>query len=1500
MKKLLSLLVTFNLFNSVVNATHLVGADITYACTATPDVYKITLVLYRDCSGIPMCITGCGSACTYNINATSADSGCSTFSQNIVCTLVNVRDVNPEPFCPTSRNICTNNGCKTPGTFAPGFERYEFVGFINLGPTSGIPASCCNINLNYNLCCMSNVSNTLSGFPDFYTNAIINRCLPATSCNNSPTFTNDPITILCSDQNAVINYGVVDSDGDSLSFAFAPTLGTSGSLITYKSPYTFDKPMPWTGSANGAFPNGIRCDPKTGDILFTPSLGIANSFNGIVVVEVKKWRRISGVPTLIGMVRRATLMLVLNSCPPNNTPSFITNPPSATSASEPKLSWQACPGQQLCFNVTAKDTDIFLPIISDTTRLSWDSLLITLGATFQPIYTHSQTQRNTLGPREDEWRFCWTPTASQARKEPYLFTITAKDSRCPIPGRITRGFTIQVGSQGLPLSINKLSQGCNKWSFNYTAALPSGTTTKWEIARNPGDFSFTTNLDTFINQVNTPSLFFRQGGLYAIRVTVSIPNNCDNVYYDTLKVPTNALSIATATKDTILCAGNTITLTTRIIDGTSPFTYRWFNSLVDTNSTPLNSNTSINSFTLTPTSTRSYFVQVRDSSGCPSYDSSKVLVSGELTRFITTNISCYGQATGSITAVNNTSFNYLFQLDSGNFVTSSVFQNLPSSNYSITVKDTVNNCRFTYNNIFLSTPPILKDTLVIVTKETCRGLGNATIIARANGGTPPYRYSLDSIAFSPLDTFSNLNSGIYKVHILDSLNCYTSFTRNIDPTDSLYIKQIVVNNPTCFNGSNGRISLSAIGGTRPFRYQIGLNPYVRDSIFSNLMYGNYTINVIDTNGCRISVSDSLKQPPQIILTSQITNNVCFDSSNGSVILSAVGGSPPFEYKNALNGLYDTIQTFNNLPSDTFQFFVRDSLGCEISTSAIISSPPQLRSNTLGTVVKNQSCYYKNDGSFTTLGIGGTPPYKYSIDGVNFGSTFSFNNLTPQSYTIHIRDSMNCYTNITRNINAADTFFIQQISKTNPSCFNASDGIINVRASGGLRPFKYQIGLNPLSKDSVFSNLSSGNYTITIIDTNGCQISISDSLIQSTEIIVDAQVTNNSCFNDSNGSVLITALGGIQPYKYKVGINGIYDTTSLFTALPVDTFQFFVLDNAGCEAIIIQTVSSPPLLNYDPSLTKITHQSCYGKNDGSFRVQGLGGIPPYLYSIDGTNFGSISHFNNLLPQTYTIYIRDSVNCEARVTRSLNAADTFFIGQITTTDPTCFNASNGIISINAAGGTRPYRYQIGLNPFGTDSIFNNLPGGGYTIRAADSNNCIISVSTTLVNPAPISISNIVGANSTNTNKVDTYSFVPTGSGLSYAWTVSKEGVILGPTNTTTALVRWDSAGTGTVSASIFQNASCADSASLLVAVSPTVGMNEIEQELGVNVFPNPTNTTLNIVLNQHLEFKVLKLYDIQGKLILEQPLKLTQTIDLTALPKGVYVLQIGQWHKQVLKN
>jgi hypothetical protein len=616
-------------------ASHVVGSDVSYKCTSTPGIFEVTLVIYRNCDGgVELCPSSCGASCTQTMSVQGADPSCSTSTfGSISLSLVSVRDVGINPDCPNAKNTCNNMGCVTPGSYSPGIERYEFKGFANIGSTSGIPASCCNVRFAWELCCRNAQIATGAAGANFYMDAVINRCLSTTPCNSSPTLDNDPFAVMCGGENYVFNNGAIDPDFDSLSFSFAPALQGFNSSVSYIPPWSAATPMPWTGAANGQFPAGIRCDPLTGDIMFTPTNTSGSNWYGIMAIEVKQWKTINGVPTVIGITRRDIQMVVLGSCPPNNVPRLVTEPPSLANPNAPRTQWEVCGGEQLCFNVIAKDTDFLPPTISDTTYLSWNKALAVLGATFEPMYIKTDRKKPAPlgGPREDKYQFCWTPTDAMASNTPYYFTIAAKDNRCPNPGRVTRAFSVRV----LPranLAIVKNDLKCGKWQVTYTNNNPNNkfppSSTIWQISRVPGDYSMSQNPYIFTSQT-TPVLNFTEGGKYLVMLQAfntgpAGGDPCMRVFYDTIKVDT---LVKPFVRDTVMCRGKTMQLSAKVKYGQPSYTYYWYNSIKDTALPALNAPVFVNSnLTVAPTATKRYTIKIRDFNGCYSFDSLKVSV----------------------------------------------------------------------------------------------------------------------------------------------------------------------------------------------------------------------------------------------------------------------------------------------------------------------------------------------------------------------------------------------------------------------------------------------------------------------------------------------------------------------------------------------------------------------------------------------------------------------------------------------------------------------------------------------------------------------------------------------------------------------------------------------------------------------------------------------------------------------------------------------------------
>ncbi|OYU97770.1 MAG: hypothetical protein CFE21_05630, partial [Bacteroidetes bacterium B1(2017)] len=652
------------------NASHVVGSDVAYTCSGTPGVYNLEFKLYRDCQGIEICAncpTSLSPSCGISINIVGAASPAGSGMPTSPCagvgfgtanlTVVNsVSGFDVVQLCASGRTICSNCGSRTPGTFSPGIEVYTFTGQVNL---SALPASCCLVSVGWSTCCRNAAITTLvspSG-QNFYTEAIINRC--ATPCNSSPKFTNDPVAVTCAGQDFTYNLGAIDPDGDSLSYAFGQSLGGPGAPLSYVSPYSSTVPLPYLGapiqSPPALPPTGINIDAVTGDLRFRPM----GNFVANLIIEVKQWKTIGGVPTLMGITRR-DIQFYSQFCPNNNPPVLRTfNDDGTLTTPQPNFSYSVCAGQQICFMISAWDNTA----TTDTTDMTWNapSNLTGNGATFVKCY--NPANRSSLGPKFDSMRFCWTPPASMASNLPYYFVVTAKDRACPVPARVTRSFSILV--RKIPVAIiNKVNKNCGYYDFSYTLqnSVPlNNTYTKILVENSPKSGSYVT-----YNASSVTNHRFTTGGWHKIRLQLTtapppLPNGCpnDNIW-DSVLVAT---PVAVAARDTANCFNVPVSVPVKGSWGTPyglGYRYTFYSGT-------MGSNTIIRAFgpdsncTINPTTAgvnSSYKVVIQDLNGCKDSTSFRIFTRNLPLKELPSSMRfCYGtsdtlDAGNSINTVN--------------------------------------------------------------------------------------------------------------------------------------------------------------------------------------------------------------------------------------------------------------------------------------------------------------------------------------------------------------------------------------------------------------------------------------------------------------------------------------------------------------------------------------------------------------------------------------------------------------------------------------------------------------------------------------------------------------------------------------------------------------------------------------------------------------------------------------------------------------------------------
>ncbi len=607
MKKIFTIL-SFLLFvfsSNLSKASHVVGGDIEYECIG-PRTWKVRLTIYRDCAGAVLCGSmACFQSMVARPNTALNPTGCAATPNSVPFTLqlIKVEDISKpvKDLCGNSaKNGCTNLGQVTAGPYSPSVEKYIFEGTLNLSTPTLDNSNCKYWDIYWDLCCRNvgiwNLESSGSqSFGIAATIDIFNRSASSFK-NNAPIFKNEPIIVVCANQEIVYNMGGADSDGDLLTYEITPSSQFQGLPVVYTSIGGPTIPFPLNANkpphSNYPQPNGpyVIIDSTTGYISFNGVNNTSSFISGNMNVRVKQWTNDSaGMPVLVGITQRDVQMFLIN-CPPNVPPKLVVNNSLSNNTA---FKFEVNAGQQLCFTVTAKDTDVY-PAIQrfDTTYISWDSSLVRPGKlTFGPAYTVGSGQPR---PREDQWQFCWQTDSTEGRDLPYTFTVTAIDKACPSVGKVTQAFNILVKSTPL-FGSTKTAIPCGKKIYNlyknkHNTTINAATI---QIANSPNDRNFVNGYRTIttINKnpsatpgdtLNQPRLMLADTfaslapGKYYIRMYYTTVNpDFTTPFVDSVEISNNqTVAFISTNKPTGICEGDSIFLST--LHNQPHYKYQWF------------------------------------------------------------------------------------------------------------------------------------------------------------------------------------------------------------------------------------------------------------------------------------------------------------------------------------------------------------------------------------------------------------------------------------------------------------------------------------------------------------------------------------------------------------------------------------------------------------------------------------------------------------------------------------------------------------------------------------------------------------------------------------------------------------------------------------------------------------------------------------------------------------------------------------------------------------
>lgn len=819
-------------------------------------------------------------------------------------------------------------------------------------------------------------------------------------------------------------------------------------------------------------------------------------------------------------------------------------------------------------------------------------------------------------------------------------------------------------------------------------------------------------------------------GLYTVELVVTSANGCSDTTETVLHVtpvPSSSFTYVAA------CEGNpTVFTNTSTIDaGTLTYEWDFGDGGTSVDVSPSYSYAVDGTYTVTLTAT--------SADGCVDVSTQSITVNDSPTALFSANTVCEGTAT-DFTNLSTGGGSPSYAWDFGDSNTSSDVN--PSHTYatfgtytvSLTVTNT-NGCEDVHTaSVTVNGLPNVDFTF----SNVCEG----TPANFVNGSDPgSSNWSLGDGSSSTLTNVSHVyaDSGLYDVTltVTDGNFCINSLTQQIQIYD-LPDFTLTPTDVLCYGEATGVIEVVP-AATPAAPWNLSLNGGTPQSVsvfFNDLEAGNYDVLVEDANGCEFTVSTVIDQPDDTlgIVLNTVSDNLCHGDDSGVIDVSGEGGTAGYMYQINGGGLQAS-GAFTGLSAGDHDVQIVDANACVFDTTITLTEPDTL---VLTLVEANDLlCNGDNSGSLTVAGTGGVLDYEYNLDGGTYDVSPTFTGLAAGTYVVGVLDANGCTDTLHVTLTEPGILTLSLIDSEDALCNAEASGYIQVEASSGTPDYQYSLDGVNFQGGGLFEGLLAGDYTVTVMDANGCLDEIMVTLDEPTPLVIETNSVPVACFGDETGQILITASGGTTDYMYSIDGGANFDPSGSFSGLSNGNYLAVVEDENGCsasEGVIISQPSSVFILT-----ANITNVGCLNDSTGSVVLIGTGGTPTYTYSDDNYAYITPNTFGGYADGTYIFYGMDLNGCldsvEVDITEPATAVE---ITNTLISNPACPNEPSGSVTVQVTGGTPGYMYSSnGGNTYQSDAILTGIGGGGHLIAVMDENGCVDTAIVTLVSPPLLSV-------------------------------------------------------------------------------------------------------------------------------------------------------------------
>jgi hypothetical protein len=677
-------------------------------------------------------------------------------------------------------------------------------------------------------------------------------------------------------------------------------------------------------------------------------------------------------------------------------------------------------------------------------------------------------------------------------------------------------------------------------------------------------------------------------------------------------------------------------------------------------------------------------------------------------------------------------------------------------------------------------------------------------------------------------------------------------------------------------------------------YSVDGNPAQSTGAFTGLEAGDHDIQIVDNNSCVFDTTITLTEPDTLVLTLVNAEDLlCNGDNSGSITVAGTGGVPAYEY-NLDGGAYDAADSFSGLAAGTYIVGVRDQNGCTDTLLVTLTEPGVLQLSLINS--EDAVCFGESNGSIQVAAASGTPPYQYSLDGVNYQGSGTFAGLGAGTYTVTVKDANGCLDDITETIFEPSLLTIE--TNSDPvACFGDQTGGIEIIAGGGTPGYEYSIdgGGSFASNGGVFSDLGNGTYLAVVRDDNGCTVSEGVIVSQPASVfVVSGNVTNAACLGESSGSVQLIGSGGTPTYTYSDD-NVSFGSGNTFSGYAAGTYTLYARDLNGCSDSVEVTIGQPATA-VSINGTLLNNPACPNQASGTVTVQVGGGTPGYMYSSNGgTTFQTGQILSGLNGGNHLIVVRDANGCTDSDTITLVSPPLLDIIVDTVIGVDCEGDFDGEIHVSAQGGTPSYNYTLNGGSLQSNGDYVNLTDGAYTVTIMDVNGCTYSETVTVAPAQNLPVADFSFTISGTAVLFDNESSF----GDSYLWEFGDDS-----TSTEESPVHvYQEDGDYQVTLTVTND--CGSESITILVSTTTIGIND-NDEISFGLYPNPASTELFLQASENISSELnIEVISTSGQLIKAFQVPGADAsgrirVDVNGLSNGIYYLRIvGDDQQSVLR-